>query len=344
MSKNILFCVFLLLAHTNIAQPKTDYTLYHQYINKAESYFFLENNVDSCLYYYNLAFDNFDYNFVKDLYNATQIAYFSKKAYKPYLIKGFLYGLKIQHFKNNVLTKPIYESWLCDDSLKEAYRARRAIYLKNIQFDLLLKMYDLGINDQINKNLSRSKYAETKQRDFQILRLYTQQYGFPNATIIGIDDDNIFDEIQKPQYNLQERKKRFNKKLEYYKLHNNNLESSPIIVLLYHNQCSYLEWFSQLRLLIAKGDLHPRNVGILYDAMYRDFDSGDCIGKNKPNAIDGLFYLDPFCNYKLFNCSKEKTNTIRKQWHIVPLEVDEQKRFYEKRYGFILFHGEFGML
>ena len=85
MKKIILF---ILLSTFSYAQE--NYNVYHQKINKAEQLYFIENKVDSALYQYDKAFEEYSFNFLRDLVNAAQIAKLNKKpnairAYKTFL-------------------------------------------------------------------------------------------------------------------------------------------------------------------------------------------------------------------------------------------------------------------
>jgi len=84
---------------------KINYLDYHVSINKAEELFFMEKKTDSSLFYYEKAFTEFDFIFVKDLINASQIAAFTNKPYQKYIIRGFDYGLKLSHLENYPLFK-----------------------------------------------------------------------------------------------------------------------------------------------------------------------------------------------------------------------------------------------
>src|SRR6188472_4413618 len=97
--KNYFFYLLLIVSFKSFSQ-KTNYIDYHITINKAEELFFLEQKTDSALFYYDKAFKEYDFIFVKDLVNAAQIAIFSNKPYQKYLERGFYYGLKPSHLDN----------------------------------------------------------------------------------------------------------------------------------------------------------------------------------------------------------------------------------------------------
>jgi len=141
-----------LLPISSQSQPNTaeNYWNYHDLIRKAEIAFYLNNDVDSCLYYYNQAFNIFSFNYVHDLVNAAQIANFSKKDHKPFIYKGLHYGLKSSHLKQVPLLTEIIQE-IEDFEKTSEYKTIRQNYLSGLDFDYLSWIYDLGIDDQINK-------------------------------------------------------------------------------------------------------------------------------------------------------------------------------------------------
>ena len=57
---------FLLLMLNGYLYSQENYNLYHEKINKAEKFYFIENKIDSALYYYDKAFDEYSFNFLRD--------------------------------------------------------------------------------------------------------------------------------------------------------------------------------------------------------------------------------------------------------------------------------------
>lgn len=146
------------------SQEKKDYTHYHKEINKAEVFFLKENNVDSCLYYYDKTFEAFDFIFVKDAMNAAQIAYFSKKDYKKYLIKGFDYGLKLDHLRWIKLFEPDLKKLLVDKDLLKEHASRKKNYLEKLDLEYLNTIYIFGIQDQLDKQTTNWRLYDEKKK------------------------------------------------------------------------------------------------------------------------------------------------------------------------------------
>ena len=197
----VTFCMVCLLPISTQSQPNTveNYWNYHDLIRKAEIAFYLNNDVDSCLYYYNQAFNIFSFNYVHDLVNAAQIAYFSKKDYKPFVYKGLHYGLKSSHLKQIPLLTEIIQE-IEDFEKTSEYKTVRHNYLSRLDFDYLSWIYDLGIDDQINK--VESDYDIYTLNYINELIPKIKQNGFPSNRRIGIEDSTIFSEIGKPEFDL----------------------------------------------------------------------------------------------------------------------------------------------
>lgn len=314
-----------------------NYWFYHDYINKAECFYFIDNDVDNSLYYYDKTFSSFNFIFVKDAVNALQIASFNDKPNEKYLIKGFENGLKLEHLKDIPVLKNVYTQLCNDTSILKKYAEARSKYLSTVDFDYLSLMYKKAIEDQINKHLSN--YDQIKKEEINYWIKVIPIKGFPSSKLIGIEDANIFGEIGKPENDLDNYKLKFDENLSYFTVDNNILSSQFIIYILIHNQCAFAELEHLFKDLIKKGEIHPREVGLLYDNMFR-LNVNSNVYRCDLNKYKGkgMFYLNRFCEYDNY-LDWEKTDALRKEWGIVSLTVDKNKKYYEKEHGFKLFFG-----
>lgn len=336
------FITFLFFSLVVAGQDKVseNYIPYHKKINRAETLFFMENKVDSSLALYDEVFAQYDFIFVKDLVNAAQIAHYSDKPYKKYLKKGFEFGLKIGHLKNYPLFGDELEQIKNDEVLQLAYVKNRKKYIENIDFDYLDWLYSLFIQDQLDKR--KDNYRKIIRVTLRNLRDIIDRKGFPGDKIIGISDSTIFAEIGKPQLDLKHRAKKYGKKLWYVETRDKILSASQAYVLLVHYACPYGKLKSLLWEEMKKGNLHPRDIGMLYDNIYRYTDNLATM----PDYCDWpdytYFRLNLFATSDYPELSKEtisETNALRKSFFIVPLAVDKEKEEFEKKYGFVLFSG-----
>ena len=356
--------IFIIILSSFISPSQTlNYNKYHRNINKAEIFFYLDNNVDSCIYYYDKTFEEFkDYIFLRDIINIIQIAYYSKKPYKKYIKKGFRFGLKLEHLKTIPLLSKIYNALTKDNSLLSYYKREREQYLKSINFDYLIKIYKLALQDQVDKNTK--EYGKISTSNIILLKNYTKKYGFPGSKILGIGDSHIFSEVRTEYYDIDNLSKRYN--VPYYHADDYILASKYALIVLVHNSCAFTELEKTFKLAITKGEIHPREVGLLYDNIYRKVFSNGKTCK-MPKLENGLFLLNSFTNYYLLGVSLEAVNIKnkelnrpiirvdkrdkskyisindinkkRKEWGIAPLEVDIKKKIFEEKYKFKLFWG-----
>ena len=372
----IVFNFSLFYVKGNNAQ---DYTIYHQYINKAEEYFYLYNEVDSCLYYYNLAFEDFAFNWVHDLVNATQIAYFSEKEYKPYIHKAYFYGLQAK----NLEQIPLFQSDCIDEFKKfeqtQSYQDIRNKYLKSFNIEYLDWIYDFAIEEQIKKEKDDDLVLWWNEH---IEKLYAKinQYGFPSNKTIGIESSTIFAELGMPDKDMSERvlKHRDRSVLCYenkpdflvfgndtmwvekdtnvnncYDAEDNILAVSRIMVCFIHysgihnvSNEYYDSVHNQLQTVwlqeISKGNLHPREMAILHDEMHRIADNSS-LTKSFESGRKGVGEVFGIYKITTFDGSFD-VNEFRAKYHIVSLEIDAKKKEYEKNQGFKLFWGFWGCM
>ena len=313
-----------------------DYTSYHKGINKAEEVFFMRENADSALYYYDKVFADYDFIFVKDLVNAAQIAIFSGKPYVRYIEKGFEHGLKLSHLKNYPLFAKAYPALLKDKKLQSAYTENRKTYVASIDFKYLDWIYKTAIKDQ--KDKLKKNYSTLVRQTTDELMDSVIKKGFPGDRIIGIADSTIFKEINKPWLDLYEQRKN-DKSLFYMTSGEQILSQQYPQVMLVHNSCSYHLYKNILLSEMKKGNIHPRDIALIYDNMYRFKGSFATYCDNV--ALKGAYGLNLFTDFsKLANITE--ANDMRKKLYIVSVEVDEIKRDYEEKYGFRLFSGFWG--
>lgn len=315
----------------------TTYIVYHNLVNQAEEHFFLNNNVDSSLHFYNKAFDNYDYIFLRDLMNATQIAYFSNRPYKKYLYRAFEFGLEPWHIKKIDLFSPIADSLLSSSEFQSVYESGRTVYLSKIDFDYLLDIYVMKIQDQLNKR--KDNYTDFKREDLKTLKTRISDRGYPGSKYLGVDCSTIFSEIGRPEDDYDSKKLEYSDILGYSSPDSSSLSSTIAMYLLIHNQCAFLElehWFYQA---VLEGEIHPREVGLLYDNMYRNVNDPNKYPCRYPNPYVGMFILNNLFRHEKYQLTDEKINALRRKWFVCDIEVDRAKARYASKFGFRVRYG-----
>lgn len=296
----------------------------------------MKNRADSALIYYDKIFASYDFIFVKDILNAAQIAIFSKRPYLKYIEQGFEQGLKISHLKKYPLFANIYQKLIDNKTLMATYEPGRKKYLEKIDFRYLDWIYKLAIRDQQSK--TKSKYNDIAFTITERLMDSVAIKGFPGDRIIGIADSTIFAEINKPYLDLYQQRRK-DKNLWYMTTDEDILSPKWPQIILVHNSCSYHLYKDILFNEIKKGNIHPRDVGMIYDNMYRF--KGNFPHYCNNVSLKGAYRLNMFTEYSsLINFAE--TDKMRSQLYIVTLAIDEKKRDFEMEHGFRLFSGFWG--
>lgn len=333
----LLFILLLPIVQYGQEEQK-NYEIYHKYINEAEIAFFKENNFGEAIDNYKKAFEEFDFVFVKDVVNAIQISEFCNLESEEFLLKGFENGLKLDHLKKIELLKLKVIEWELNADILSSYQTLREKYVNKINYKLLLELYDRSMKDQVSKNLKQTEYDRYKKDDVFWIRKKIREVGFPGQKIVGIGDENIFSNIDKPNFDFNERKKSFNN-IDYFSIDEKLLSMKLPIIILIHNQCAYNELVDSFKDLVRKGEIHPREVGLLHDNVSRNINSRSYRCSKKPKLKE-CFYLNLFANYgQLTPELRVKINSNRSKWQITSIELDELKKKYESDFGFQLFWG-----
>lgn len=329
---------------TSFAATTDNYIEYYELTNKAEHWFFIAGEADSALRYYNQAFASYDYVFIRDLLNAAQISIHADKGvHKPYLCRAFRYGFQIKHFENFPLLAPLLTTLTADAVFMNAADNNRAHYISTIDYAYLSKIYDIAIVEQLHKGDKHPHKAIRRAKDIETLRSWIQAYGFPGCKILGIEDTEAFAAIDKPRADFKFRVARHYPKMSYFKLTDSLFASKLALVILVHNKCAFRQLEDELRESMLRGEIHPREVAMLYDNTYRFNRLSSIINDcQMPPAEEGLFRLNIFLNYNQYDKNKlsdDRVNNLRAKWHIGTLAVDRKKMEFVSKHGFKVRYG-----
>lgn len=331
MNKLLIFIVFFLVSSFSFSQE--NYNDYHKKINKAEQLYFIQNKVDSSLYYYDKAFEEFSFNFLRDIINAAQIAKFNNKPFLKYIYKGFQFGLKIERLNDYPLFKKEIAKLKKDKQVNETYSKARKKYLQSIDFEYLNWLDDIAIKDQSDKD--NPKYKSVISNTLKIFEKKIIDKGFPGEKIIGVSDSLLFYEIHKPYMSLKEKiKRKGDKSLYYFMQTDDELNMAYVgLILLVHHCCAYEQLSEILKNEITKGNIHPRDVGMVADNALRYY------GQMKQPYLLNVFARSKYNAEQKSN--PKKINAVRKKLGVNTIEVDNAKLEFETKYNFKLISGFF---
>lgn len=161
---------------------------YFEQISKAEDYF-IKGEIDSSLYTYNIAFDKFNYPFIREIFQATVVASYSRdksnfyKLLKKCIVRG-LDSLELEVFEKRYKNDLIYRS------IKKDYRVLRSEYLESIDTNIYNLFKGIDITDQISTQRSQRNNYDLSYRNFEVNKkkyiTYIDKYGWPTENKAGI--------------------------------------------------------------------------------------------------------------------------------------------------------------
>ncbi len=229
------YLLFLLIAtcwcSISYSQKRNTYLVYHTYINAAEVYL-TEEKVDSCLAYYDRAFREFDYAFVKDAYIAAQVAYKASDwtRVKQYLAKGARYGLTVDCLDQSPLlinVKALYSY----KGIADTMLACNKLFRRNDS--LAAEWKERFENEQRTKNISFDEYKQVVLANVARLKKLMRTTGYPGERTLGITN------------NCKE------------------LGNYHAFYSLAHYDYAATEFFDDLWKAVKQGNLHPRDFAAL---------------------------------------------------------------------------------
>lgn len=374
---NIVLLVFLSLnASSRNLIDTSDYWQYHKLIYQAEIAFFDKGDADSCLYYYDKAFDSFDFNYVHDLVNAAQIAHYVHCDYDKYLRKGIVFGLRPAHLEKISAwhDSPIIKEFADFENSNEGKMLRQK-YLQSINTDYLQWIYDFCLTEikhRRNINSNGEAYQEMFAEWTPLLQEKISTYGYPGQRLIGISDSLLYKELNIEGLN-------FNKKVEeskdsickiYYQdtmffpdgstmvldldaptyicfeLDYSKMSQNLSQIFSVHHPCPMHYLSSIYRTEIQKGNLHPREYAFSYDGQVYTNKEETC-SCCADYVNDRIFYRIGNDN-TMWNISRfvddGTTDRMRAELWIAPLRVDKAKKNFEELHGYHFIWGLDGCL
>lgn len=298
----VLIC-FLAFSIQSSAQ---DYTKYYQGINNAKLAL-IEDNLENAVTHYYKTFENFDFVFARDCFNALEVStklkhfemvdYFLKRCLKQGVEFDYLQQKSMldEYKQTNFWTKFL----IVKDSLRD-------IYEKNVNWKIrseIIEMFteDQRIRDLADKNrLNPFKIRKLKKQFEEIDRKFvlriieiTKEFGFPGEKIIGIDNNSM-----------------------HPKIHTNRLTTGmPMLIFIHHYSQPNQSYNSILMPEIKKGNLLNEHYATICDFQYT-------YGKGKYGEIP---YYNPIFSNKL---DLKLMNKNRKKIYL--LSVDEKNEIRRK--------------
>ena len=320
--ERMIFILSTLLLFTSVKGNSQTYEEYHREISTAEEFYFLKNNVDSSLHYYQYGFESFDFIFAKDAVNALQIAYREGRSIDYFLKRAMQSGVTPSILENIPALSNFVKDSLPQLSVMRDYDLHRSHYLDRINVECLNKIYKLGIKDQIDKN-KKGKRQNYNENTLDLLFDLALKYGLPGEKNCGIEDSKINKELGKGAEDFLHLRDSisaiYGVNIRYFKLYPNSLGMHLPIVIMLHNYCTYKDHQKALHEAYLEGFIHPREIGNIYDNAFRGYGSECLIVPNR-----GIFILNGALQTRGKNI--EKANRLRTEWNICSIETDQKKK------------------
>lgn len=319
-TQSLIFLLFFLLLVKPERGNSQSYEEYHQLVSKAEEFYFLENEVDSSLFYYQKCFDSFDFVFARDPVNALQIAYKEGRPINNFLIIAVKTGVTPSILESIPALSDFANDSLPHLDLMDDYIKYRSAYLERINVKCLNRIYRLGILDQI------TKYQQKVQTP-QLFKM-ALEFGLPGERNCGLENMESHKELGGRAADFLSLRDSMSEKsgmgLRYYKLEENSLMTHIPIVIMLHDYCTYKDYEKDLHEAYLGGFIHPREIGSIYDNSLRGEDPV-CI---KVTVSQGVFGLNGPVPKRFL--VPEKADRIRAKWGICSIETDRKKKELEK--------------
>lgn len=335
-----LACWSVILLSAPVSYGQGNYWEYHKNINKAEHSFFMKNDPKHAFLIYDQLAGAYSFHFVKDFFLAAQIACKNSdhgRAYK-YLEICFRNGLNIAQ----LALSPVFAQAGFDGGnarLQALYQQCRKEYLNRMDTAYRKKIYKLYAQDQIDKSLPTGKYNELLANNLNELINWVRTKGFPSDKTIGIDDSTISIEGRTlMQWYIATCKANGIVPDQHIGQAEDNLLSSCTgLYFLVHHPCAVQQLGPYISEEIKKGNMHPRDAGMLYDNMIRMKKlSGDKKLSCAPQPANGPYFkLNSFLSYPAdWRKDIHRIDSIRQQFSIAPILQDSVKQSKIKAYNF----------
>ncbi len=336
--KQLLSLLLLILSfNSSFAQfiSKNEYSFYYKEIIRAEETYFLKNKPIEALAIYITVFNKYDFVFSNDAFIALQIAVKENLPYQLFLEKGIANGLDIKMIHSCKFLKEKIDT--SKNEFKELFIRNREQYLKKINYNYRYQIYKIYLNDQINKN--KKNYYDILPFDIEQTVGLIKKFGFPSEKILGANSYDIFNAKGTPEFDITFLEKQYGiteKKDTKYRSSNESNTFDIIFPILVHHPCFFQFNEDLIWQEVLKGNLHPREFGMINDNQFRFlaekcFNTFNC----EINYVKKYFHLNCFINL-LKQYTSVEINKFRSEIFVGSIELDLAKKEKVKNEKFIL--------
>jgi hypothetical protein len=361
-----LFAIVLIMYCKSV--QALEYDEYHRRINFANKLMFIENNIQGGLKQYDTVFMKFDFSFASDCLTAIQMALYaeSNDYFLSFCKKGFSNGISLQFLKSLPYVKnhPIYHG--DSNILKTIYFENRKRYLSRIDTNVLKTVYRLYVRDQLAKapiKGIKESVKEWSNRYFPVLEKISDtifalsKQGIPMDKRIGVSQANIMKELDVKYPDLLDhyssglRNFPFPSDISESQFTTDDalLYSQFYLVILIHKQ-NLLRRFEDsaiLRREIIAGNIHPKDIGFLFD----NFNGYNTVFQSTPRISDQQIKITGYygvgirsdTNANSLMIPDSQINRFRLAYFLPEIEVDRAKWKFMRKMGMKYGYGFVGI-
>ena len=277
MKQILTFLTISLITSSVYTQDALDY---YKIINEGKG-FALENDFESAIYSYHRAFENFDFAFARDCYNAIELSVLAHDTAKlDYFIKkAITQGIRTSDVENSGKINDYLDSAFYK-SIKEKEDSLLHIYASNINRELRIEINQMFADDQkirdeyysatiFQRNKIRKRWESLNSKQVKRLIEITKQLGFPGENLIGLDRNEMHAKIRTTNYSA----------------------GMPIVILIHHFSQPNPSYDKLLMEEVKKGNLYNEHFATICD-FEAEFgqDSFDNLGyfgiRHQPKKLD----------------------------------------------------------
>lgn len=331
------------------AFTQTDYFPYYILINQAEEKFAAHDNPAEALKLYDKAFSDYSKPFVKDLFTAAQIAFYSHDTarFLRYTGHAFDRGMTFRCLHNPNVLAPVFTDTVLLAKLQNSYTRRRSSPIDSVARDSVYRrFYDEQVFKRtINRDETRqNRFAQLEKANTDhFAAVYLSRGIFPSEQFIGLYTDDGFTDFLK-RYGLMPFEEPLPAHLAGMVLtpvpEDYSLWNQAAFVSFLHYPCAFQNHREALWKTVKNGYLHPKDYCMLEEWYAAGIDNpaylNDCVREKQ------AYYYNITPAFTHMTAKPLKAiEANRAGRYLQKYSVDWEKKRLEKEKGFVFFFGFF---
>ncbi len=308
----LLFSICLIVLNVH----GQDALAYYEKINEGKLYA-IKKDFQSATNAYQRAFENADFSFARDCYNAIELAVRAQDTAKLgyFLSKAILRGIQLEHIEAAGILMN-YANTTFYNHVKEKKDSLYNVYVSSVNWELRKEINEMFSEDQkireeyynaalIKRKKIGKRWEELNARQVDRLVEITKTYGFPGEQLIGIDKNDMHPKVVTNGYSA----------------------GMPIVLLIHHFSRPNTSHDELLLEEVKKGNLYNEHF-----ATICDFEAE--FGKKKYEYFGyfGLRHYPKKAAIPLLNSNREKIRLLKVEQINQLNQVECLTKFWKRLY------------